>query len=167
MTTKRAPSTALCPGSFDPLTNGHVDIVRRAAALFERLVVGISVNPGKQPLLSFAERLEMAQAALADLANVSVDAFDGLLVDFARRHGATVVVRGVRSVTDFDYEVQMAMTNRRLHADLDTVFLAPSPEVSFVSSRFVKEILALGGDVGAFVPPVVLAHLSAAHRKGP
>ncbi|MFN8057775.1 MAG: pantetheine-phosphate adenylyltransferase [Vicinamibacterales bacterium] len=150
---------AICPGSFDPMTNGHLDIIGRAARLFSRVVVTILGNASKQPLFTVEERVALATELCRPFGNVSVDTFDGLLVEHARRHAATVIVRGVRSVTDFDYEWQMAMMNRGLGPEVDTVLLLPGAEVSFVSSRLVKEIYGAGGDVGAFVPPLVLERL--------
>ncbi|HEY8536340.1 MAG TPA: pantetheine-phosphate adenylyltransferase [Vicinamibacterales bacterium] len=156
-----AARVAICPGSFDPLTLGHVDLVRRAAALFDRVVIGVLVNEQKQPLLPAEDRVALARAVFADEPRIAVATFDGLLVDFARQCGARVVVRGLRSAADFDYERPMALMNRRLHGELDTVFLVPSPDVQAISSRLVKEIWRLGGDIGGLVPPPVEAHLRA------
>ncbi len=153
--------TALYPGSFDPPTRGHEDLIRRAAALVDRLVVAVVVNPNKQPLFSAAERVGLLAEAVADLPNVTISRFEGLVVEFARTIDATMLVRGVRSVGDFESEQQMAQMNRQLHPGLETVFLAPSPGLGHLSSTLVREVAKLGGDVGAMVPPGVAAALHA------
>lgn len=152
---------AVCPGSFDPLTVGHVDLVRRAARLFDTVVVAILGNAEKRPLLSRDERMRLAREAFADLAGVEVDTFDGLLVDYADRRGASAVVRGLRSAADVDYEWPMTLMNRHLRPSLETVFLPTSASVAHVSSRLVKEVWRLGGDVHGLVPPSVEATLRA------
>ncbi len=152
---------AVCPGSFDPLTNGHVDLVTRAARLFDRVVVAILVNEQKTALLSAVERLALAREVFAGEPRVHVDTFDGLLVDFAGRVGATAIVRGLRSAADFEYEWPLAVTNRHLQPSVETVFLVPAPEVSAISSRLVKEIWRLGGDIGGLVPPSVQTRMRA------
>ncbi len=152
---------ALCPGSFDPITLGHVDLVRRAAALFERVIVAVLVNEQKTPLLATDDRLALARAVFAPERRVEVAAFDGLLVDYARQRGARAVVRGLRRASDYDDEAPMALMNRRMHADLEAVFLIPAPEVGAISSRLVKEIWRLGGDISGLVPPPVEAHMRA------
>lgn len=146
---------AVYPGTFDPLTCGHEDLVRRAARLFDTVVVGVAASRGKNPLFSVDERLAIAREALAPLANVEVVPFSGLMVDFAALHRADVVVRGIRAVSDFDYEFQLAGMNRQLRAGFETVFMTPSDEYQFVSATLVREIAMLGGDVGPFVPTVV------------
>lgn len=146
---------AVYPGTFDPLTCGHEDLVRRAARLFDTVVVGVAASRGKNPLFSADERLAIAREALAPLANVEVVPFSGLMVDFAALHQADVVVRGIRAVSDFDYEFQLAGMNRQLRAGFETVFMTPSDEYQFVSATLVREIALLGGDVGPFVPTVV------------
>jgi pantetheine-phosphate adenylyltransferase len=151
----RTAKIAIYPGSFDPLTNGHVDIIRRGSRLFDRIVVAIAVNPEKAPLFSSHERVEIAREVFRDTPNVEVDAFEGLLVDYARRRRATVIVRGLRAVSDFEYELQMALMNRHLSEDLETVFMMPGEAYTYLSSRLVKEVFALGGDVEAFVPAAV------------
>lgn len=151
---------AIVPGSFDPLTNGHVDLVHRAAGLFDRVIVALLVNAGKQPLFSLAEREAMARAVFADVPGVEVDAFDGLLVEYARRRGAHAVVRGVQSAADLDYEAPMARMNRHLASSVDTVFLLPSEGLGFISSRLVKEVAGLGGAIDALVPPAVAARMA-------
>jgi pantetheine-phosphate adenylyltransferase len=152
----------LYPGTFDPITNGHVDIIGRAARMFDRLVVGVAANAGKGPLFPLAERVELVAAELAPIAErtgaeIEVRAFDTLLIRFAQSVGAGVVVRGLRAVSDFDYEFQMAGMNSRLDGNIETVFLTASERHQFISSRFVKEIAQLGGDITSFVPPLTLA----------
>jgi pantetheine-phosphate adenylyltransferase len=150
--------TALCPGTFDPVTNGHLDIVRRAAGLFDRVVVAVVENPDKRPLFEVAERVEMLGEAVAELGNVEVDSFSGLLVDHARSRGIGVIVKGLRAVTDFDYELQMAQMNRQL-AEVETCFIPTSPRWSYLSSSLVKEVARYGGDVSGLVPDHVARRL--------
>jgi len=150
--------TALCPGTFDPVTNGHVDIVHRAAALFDRVLVAVVENPGKEPLFSAAERVEMLREALSGLGNVEVESFSGLLVDHARSRGVGVIVKGLRAVSDFDYELQMAQMNRHL-GEVETCFVPTSPRWSYLSSSLVKEVAGYGGDVSGLVPEQVLGRL--------
>ena len=152
--------TALVAGSFDPLTNGHVDVIERALRLFGRVVVAVLVNPGKSPLLTLDERLATVRTSLAGTPGLEVVAFDGLLVDAALAHGATVVVRGLRSVTDFEHEWPMARMNATLRPGLETVYVSASPEWGHVSSSLVRQIHTLGGSIEAFVPPAVVAHLA-------
>ena len=159
--TQRPARVAIYPGSFDPLTNGHVDIILRGARMFDRIVVAILRNIEKAPLFSVEERLDTAREVFADRANVEVDAFAGLLVDYARRQGATAIVRGLRAVSDFEYEMQMALMNRHLSPDVETVFMMPADTYSYVSSRLVKEVFALGGSVSGLVPPTVEARMRA------
>lgn len=146
---------ALYPGSFDPLTNGHVDIIERGSKLFDRIVVAVLVNLEKAPLFSVAERVSIARAVFQRWPNVEVDTFDGLLVDYARRRNASVIVRGLRAVSDFEYEMQMALMNRRLNDAVETVFMMPAEPYTYVSSRLVKEVVALGGTVHGLVPELV------------
>ncbi len=146
---------AIYPGSFDPITNGHLDVARRAATMFDRVIVAVARNAEKTPLFSVPERVALARGAVQGVENVTVEAFDGLLVEYARRKKALVIVRGLRAVSDFEYELQLALMNRRLEPRVETIFLAPKDEYTFISSRMVKEIAKLGGDVGAFVPPAV------------
>ena len=146
---------AVYPGSFDPITNGHLDVVRRAATMFDRVIMGVTRNAEKTPLFSESERVALTRQAVGTLANVEVDAFDGLLVQYARRKKALVIVRGLRAVSDFEYELQLALMNRELEPQVETIFLAPKDEYTFISSRMVKEIARLGGDVSAFVPRAV------------
>jgi pantetheine-phosphate adenylyltransferase len=152
--------TAVYPGTFDPITNGHLDIVRRASRLFPRLVVSILQNPEKKPLFTLAERADLIAAAVRGIPNVRVDTFDGLLVDYARAQNAGVIVRGLRAISDFELELQMAMMNRRLDERVETVFLMPSESYSYVSSRLVREVVTLGGSVEGLVPPQVLQALA-------
>ena len=146
---------AVFPGSFDPLTNGHVDIISRGARLFDRLVVAILVNAEKSPLFTTGERVEMTRAVFASMPNVEVDTFDGLLVDYVERRKAQVIVRGLRAVSDFEYEFQMALMNRRLNGKIETVFMMPAEQYSYISSRLIKEVFALGGRVQGLVPELV------------
>lgn len=146
-------------GTFDPLTFGHVDLVVRAARLFERLILAISVSARKTPLFTIEERLAMARQLVRDVPNVEVDSFDGLLVDYARRKGARVLIRGLRAYSDFEYEFQMALTNRKMAPDMETLFLMPKETHSYISSSVVREIAELGGDTSSFVPDFVCAAL--------
>jgi pantetheine-phosphate adenylyltransferase len=155
---------AVYPGTFDPPTNGHLDLVHRAARLFHHVTVAILDNPAKQPLFAVDERVDMLEQATKKLPNVSVDVFGGLLVDYVRRVGATVVVRGIRAVSDFEYEFQMALMNRRLDDDIETVFMMPAEAYSYVSSRLIKEIASLGGSVKGLVPPLVEKRLKARYK---
>ena len=150
---------AVYPGSFDPVTNGHVDLIRRATGLFGRVVVAVLRNTEKDCLFTVEERLELLRESLADLPGVEVDAFDGLLVDFVRKRGGHHILRGIRALTDFEYEYQMALMNLRLAPDIETVFLMPREEFTFLSSRLVKGVALLGGPVDEFVPPPVAKRL--------
>jgi pantetheine-phosphate adenylyltransferase len=153
---------AVFPGSFDPMTMAHLDVARRAAALFDRLVVGVLHNPKKTPVFDIGERVELIRASVADFgANVKVEAFDGLTVEFAERNGAGFIVRGLRAVSDFEAELQMAHTNRRLRRGVDTVFLMTALEFGYLSSTLAKEVAQFGGDVSGMVPPPVAAALAA------
>jgi pantetheine-phosphate adenylyltransferase len=157
---------ALYPGTFDPLTRGHEDLVRRASTLFDSVILGIADSRAKKPFFALEERLEIARAVLADLRNVEIVGFTGLLIDFARQQNARVVVRGLRAVSDFEYEFQLAGMNRNLNPDMETVFLTPSAEHMFISATLVREIAMFGGDVSKFVHPIVRAKL-AARAKNP
>ncbi|HET7436762.1 MAG TPA: pantetheine-phosphate adenylyltransferase [Thermoanaerobaculia bacterium] len=152
---------AVYPGSFDPMTNGHLDIIRRATRLFDKVLVGVLENEGKAPLFSVAERMELISRCTADIAGVEVHSFSGLLVDFLQRHDANVVVRGIRAVSDYEYELQMALMNRELNHDIETIFMLPAVEYTFVASRLVKEVFRLGGDIAHLVPAPVLDALRA------
>lgn len=156
------PSIAIYPGTFDPITNGHLDLVRRAARLFDGVMVGVALHSGKSPFFSLEERVSLAKEALQRLSNVGVVGFDGLLVEFARQQGAQAVVRGLRAVSDFEFEFQLAAMNRKLAPELESLFLTPAEEYAFISSSLVREVAQLGGDVSAFVPPVVQTAL---HRR--
>ena len=161
----RSQRIAIYPGTFDPITSGHVDLVHRAAPLFERLVVGIASSSGKGPAMSLARRVALASESLADVANVEVRGFDTLLAHFVREIGAGVLIRGLRAVSDFEYEFQMASMNRHLIPEVETLFLTPAEEFGFISSSLVREISRLGGDVSAFVPPAVAAALQAERQR--
>ena len=150
---------ALYPGTFDPPTNGHVDLIQRGSKLFEHLTVGILMNPIKNPLFTVEERVEMLSEATRSMDNVSVATFDGLMVDFARQLGAMAVLRGIRAISDYEHEFQMALMNRRLAPEIETVFLQPAVRYSFISSRMLKEVFSFGGDVSGLVPPNVLKRL--------
>ena len=149
------PTLAIYPGSFDPLTNGHVDIITRGAKLFDRIVVAILVNAEKAPLFTIPERVEIARAVFTDQSNVEVDTFDGLLVDYVERRRGQVIVRGLRAISDFEFELQMALMNQRLKPRIETVFMMPAEHYIYVSSRLIKEVFALGGRVHGLVPDMV------------
>jgi pantetheine-phosphate adenylyltransferase len=153
-------STAIYPGTFDPITHGHADIVRRASRLFGHIVVAVAESPKKEPSFPLEERVRLARAALADLINVEVMGFDVLLARFARERGATVILRGLRAISDFEHEFQLAAMNRQLAPEVETMFLTPAEEYSFVSSSLVREIARLGGDVSNFVSPAVARALA-------
>jgi len=150
---------AVYPGSFDPLTNGHVDIISRGARLFDRIIVAMLVNAEKQPLFTMAERVAIAREVFRDQPNVEVDTFDGLLVDYVARRRAQVIVRGLRAVSDFEFEFQMALMNQRLNATIETVFMMPAEQYTYISSRLIKEVFSLGGRVHGLVPDMVEARL--------
>ena len=150
---------AIYPGTFDPPTNGHLDLIARGAKLFEHLTVAILNNPIKNPLFTVQERVEMMREATRQIDTVSVETFDGLMVDFARQKQATAVLRGIRAISDYEYEFQMALMNRRLAPEIETVFLQPAGRYSFVSSRMVKEVFSFGGDISGLVPANVLKRL--------
>ena len=152
--------SAVYPGTFDPITNGHQDLVRRAAGIFDRVVIGIAANPGKAPLFTPAERVTLAQEVLSDLRNVTVLGYTGLTVDFAREQGCGVVVRGLRAVSDFEFEFQLATMSRHLDSAVDYVFMTPQAQFAFISSTLVREITLYGGDVSQFVHPAVVAALA-------
>jgi pantetheine-phosphate adenylyltransferase len=152
---------AVYPGTFDPFTRGHEDLVRRAARLFAHVVVGIAESHSKRPIFPLAERVDMAREMIRDLPNVKVIGFDGLLMDFLRERNARVILRGLRAVSDFEYEFQMAGMNRSLHPDIETLFLTPGEQYMFISATMVREIAFLGGDVSKFVHPLVAERLAA------
>lgn len=146
----------ICPGSFDPITNGHQDIIRRAGFLFDRVIVLVSANVAKAPIFSIDERVSLIKTVCGDMENVTVDRFDGLLVDYVRQSGAVAIVKGLRAVSDFDYEFQMALTNRKLMATAETVFLTPNNDNMYLSSSVVRQIAQLGGDIRPFVPECII-----------
>jgi pantetheine-phosphate adenylyltransferase len=158
--------TAIYPGSFDPLTLGHVDIIERGSALFDKIVVAVLRNLEKSPVFSLEERIEMIREVFKDNPNVEADSFSGLLVDYTKSKGASAIVRGVRAISDFEYEFQMALMNRRLAPSIETVFMTPAEEYSYVSSRLVKEVAELGGSVAGLVPPGVERRLEKHFGKG-
>jgi len=147
---------AVYPGSFDPVTNGHLDVIRRAAGIFDKVIVGVGRNVGKAPLFTTEERVSLIQVAVSELHNVEVESFDGMLVAFAKQHGASVLVKGLRAISDFEYEFQMALANRHLDPTVETMFLMTSAEYQFLSSSIVKEMVRVGGDCSPFVPSVVM-----------
>ncbi|HTV40197.1 MAG TPA: pantetheine-phosphate adenylyltransferase [Candidatus Sulfotelmatobacter sp.] len=153
--------TAIYPGSFDPLTNGHLDVLERASKLFDRVIVAIASNESKHPLFTMEERLALMKPAIAPIKNARADIFEGLLVEYAAKQKARAIVRGLRAVSDFEFEFQMALMNRKLDETIETIFMMPKETYTFISSRIVKEIARLGGDVSPFVPP----HVGVALRK--
>ncbi len=155
------PNIAIYPGSFDPVTNGHLDLIERGTKIFDRLMVAVLRNPEKDPLFSLTERIEMLREATRLWPNVEVDVFDGLLVDYARQRNARVILRGIRAISDYDYELQMALMNRKLDPELETVFMLPAEAYSYLSSRLVREIARLGGPIHGMVPPAVEQRLRA------
>lgn len=155
------PVTAIYPGSFDPVTNGHLDLIARGAMIFDKLIVAVARNLDKDPLFQVKERVEMLEAVTFDWKNVEVEIFEGLLMDYARARNASVVLRGIRAVSDYEYELQMAMMNRKIEPQIETVFMLPGEAYSYLSSRLVKELARLGGPVKGLVPPLVEQRLRA------
>jgi pantetheine-phosphate adenylyltransferase len=155
---------AVYPGSFDPLTNGHVDIIERGTRLFDKIIVAILVNVEKSPLFTMQERVEIVREVFKGRPNVEVDTFDGLLVDYVAKREADVIVRGLRALSDFETEFQMALMNRRLSPDIETVFMMPAEQYTYISSRLIKEVFSLGGQVGGLVPDIVERRLSEKQR---
>lgn len=155
------PVTAIYPGSFDPVTNGHLDLIARGAMIFDKLIVAVARNLDKDPLFQVKERIEMLEAVTFDWKNVEVEIFEGLLMDYARARNASVVLRGIRAVSDYEYELQMAMMNRKIEPQIETVFMLPGEAYSYLSSRLVKELARLGGPVKGLVPPLVEERLRA------
>jgi pantetheine-phosphate adenylyltransferase len=151
---------AIYPGTFDPITNGHLDIIQRAAKIFDRVTVAVTTNPSKKPLFEVSERVQMIRQLTAGYPAVDVDSFTGLLVDYVKSKGATAIVRGLRAVSDFEYEFQMALVNRKIAETVETVFLMPNEKYTYLNSTIVKEVAAFGGDVSRFVPPEVLVLLN-------
>ena len=158
-------SRAMYPGTFDPFTNGHNDLVRRACRIFDKVVIAIAANPGKAPLFTLEQRVDLVKRVLADVPNVEVTGYTGLTVDFARTHGLNVIVRGLRAVSDFEFEFQLATMSRHLNDQVETVFLTPTEQFNFVSSTLIREIASLGGNVGEFVHPIVAEALAARFAK--
>src|SRR5437868_2770805 len=152
--------TAIYPGSFDPLTNGHLDVIQRAVKLFDRVVVAVAKNEGKQPLFTLEERLDLVRTSIKGIKNVEADSFDSLLVDYVDQHNAQAIVRGLRAVSDFEFEFQLALMNRKLNERVETIFMMPKDTYTFLSSRIIKEIARLGGDISAFVPAHVQTALN-------
>ena len=157
--------TAIYPGSFDPLTNGHIDLIQRAANLFDHVIVAIAKNDAKSPLFSLDERLDLVRIALKNMPKVSAEAFEGLLVDYVEKRGGQAVIRGLRAVSDFEFEFQLALMNRKLNERVETIFMMPKDTYTFLSSRIIKEIARLGGDVSVFVPPHVREALVSKVKK--
>lgn len=159
---------AICPGSFDPVTMGHLDIMRRASKMFDRVIVAVLVNPSKQPSFTLEERIDLLSRATAELEekNFEIVGFDGLLADYAKERNATAIVKGLRAVSDFEYEFQMALTNKKLNPELETVFLTTSAENMYLSSSIVKQVAQFGGDISNFVPECILADIRARLCKG-
>jgi len=157
--------TAIYPGSFDPITNGHLDLVQRAAKLFDRVIVAVAVNEGKNPLFTLPERMEMVKASVQAIPKAEADWFDGLLVEYVEKQGGQAIIRGLRAVSDFEFEFQLALMNRKLNERVETIFMMPKASYTFLSSRIVKEIARLGGDVGCFVPEPVRQALSAKFKQ--
>jgi pantetheine-phosphate adenylyltransferase len=155
---------AIYPGTFDPITNGHKDLVRRAAGIFDRVLVAIASNPGKTPMFTLEERIDMARRVLADIPNVEVIGYSGLTVDFMRQHSIRIVVRGLRAISDFEFEFQLANMQRHLLRDIETVFLTPQEQFTFISSTLIREIAVYGGNVDEFVDPLVAAQLRTKRR---
>jgi pantetheine-phosphate adenylyltransferase len=162
-----ASAIAIYPGSFDPLTNGHLDLIARGSRLVDRLIVAILSNQAKQPLFTVEERAEMLREVLKPYANVEVGWFDGLLVEYAAQRGAKIILRGIRAISDYEFELQMALMNRRLQPEIETVFLMAGEAYSFISSKMVKEVASLGGDVSGLVPPLVEARLKGRFKPRP
>ena len=158
---------AIYPGTFDPITNGHLDILERALKLFDKVIITVAKNPTKQPLFDQEERRSMIRSAVKRYKNVEVDMFDGLLVEYARKKKATSLVRGLRAISDFEYELQMALMNRKLDSTLETVFLMPNEKYTYLNSSIIREIARLGGDVRDFVPETVLKALTEKHPRTP
>ena len=159
------PVGAMYPGTFDPVTNGHYDLVRRASRIFDRVVVAIAASPHKAPAFSLDERMGLARTVLGDIPNVTVDGYTGLTVEYARRHSLDVVIRGLRAVSDFEYEFQLASMNRHLESGVETIFMTPAEQYAFISSTLVREVGAHGGDVSGFVHPAVAQALARRFAK--
>lgn len=157
--------TAIYPGTFDPITNGHIDIIKRASCIFDSVIVAVVKNPSKETLFSYPERLSMVSGAIRGMKGVKTEGFDGLVVDFAKKKKAKVIVRGLRMISDFEYEFQMALTNRSLSSSIETIFLMPHPYYSYISSRLIKEAASLGANLKQFLPRKVLENLKKIQRR--
>lgn len=157
--------TAVYPGTFDPITNGHIDIIKRASRIFDKVIVAVVKNPSKDTLFSYPERLEMVSSVTRGIKGVKTEGFDGLVVDFAKKKKAKVIVRGLRMISDFEYEFQMALTNRSLSSSIETIFLMPHPYYSYISSRLIKEAGSLGADLKQFLPRTALANLKKIQKQ--
>ena len=157
--------TAIYPGTFDPITNGHIDIIKRASCIFDCIIVAVAKNPSKEPLFSYPERLKMVGDVTHAIKGVKAEGFDGLVVDFAKKKKAKVIVRGLRMISDFEYEFQMALTNRSLSSSIETIFLMPHPYYSYISSRLIKEAASLGADLKQFLPRTVLMNLKKIQKQ--
>ncbi|MGI5888599.1 MAG: pantetheine-phosphate adenylyltransferase [Oscillospiraceae bacterium] len=158
--------TALCPGSFDPVTKGHVDVIERAAGLFDKVIVVVLKNSNKTPNFTYEQRVEFLKKSTAHIPNVEVDSYSGLLADYAKKKGAVAVVKGIRAVTDFEYEFQMALTNKKLNPELETLFMPTSMQYMFLSSSLVREVARYGGDISQFVPDVICDDIKKIAEKG-
>lgn len=165
MTEPRSPRIAIYPGSFDPLTNGHVDIIERGARIFDSIIVSVLANVEKKPLFSESERVTIIKEVFKDRPNVQVETFEGLLVDYAQKKNASVIVRGLRAISDFEYEFQMALMNRHLAPSLETVFMMPAEQYTYISSRLIKEVFMLNGEIESLVPKIVEERLRAKREK--
>ena len=163
---KTRVNRAVYPGTFDPITRGHEDLVRRASSLFDEMIVAVADSRGKRPFFEVEERVAMAREALAGFTNVRVEGFSGLLMEFLRKHDAKIILRGLRAVSDFEYEFQLAGMNRKLYPDVETLFLTPAEQYMFISATMVREIVSLGGDVSAFVNPLVIPRMKARLERG-
>ncbi|MBN2780377.1 MAG: pantetheine-phosphate adenylyltransferase [Candidatus Marinimicrobia bacterium] len=152
--------TAIYPGTFDPITNGHLDIIKRAVKIFDTVIVAVANNVGKAPLFTIEQRVEMIKESVKGISQVEVDAFNGLIIEYCQQKGATALIRGLRAISDFEYEFQMALINRKIGKDVESVFLMPKEKYTYLSSSIIKEIAAFGGDVSCFVPDVVKRHLN-------
>ena len=161
----RANKLVIYPGTFDPITNGHLDIIQRSVTLFDSVIVGVTTNPSKAPLFTVAERIDMIQKVTSELQGVAVESFDGLLMDYARLKQADAIVRGLRAITDFEYEFQMALVNRKLADEIVTVFLMPNEKYTYLNSTIVKEVAKFNGDVRSFVPELVYQNLAAKFKN--
>lgn len=158
-------SIAIYPGSFDPITKGHIDVLKKAAKLFDKVIIAVSINPGKNPMFSLEERVELIRQSVSNLSNVEVDSFSGLTAQYAKQKGACAIIRGLRAVSDFEYEMQMAQMNNSLYDEIETVFLVPKSKYNFISSSIVKEVSRLGGDINKFVTAPVGKSLTDYNNK--